>query len=74
MDTIPGLIYKIEGSALEIRIHNLIITIWMKEIHKDWAISMIYHIYKRGQAIMQQLLRYVTALHNIQNFYSNTVK
>jgi len=49
VDRITEEIYKIGGPALQARVHNLIKTIWMKEIiPKDWAISMICPIYKKG--------------------------
>jgi hypothetical protein len=49
VDRVPEEIYKTRGPALQARVHNLIKTIWMKEIiPKDWAISMICPIYKKG--------------------------
>jgi hypothetical protein len=46
VERIPVEIHKIGGPALEIRVHNLIKTIWKKEIiAKDWPISMVCPIY-----------------------------
>jgi hypothetical protein len=49
VDRIPAEICKIGGPSLDARVHSLWMTIWMKEtIPKDWAISMICPIYKKG--------------------------